>query len=317
MDACLPALRTLAVTCAGAKEGERALIVTDSGADAAIVDAMDGVLGSLGLEVNVASSAPAELPGAEPPDDVGAAMLQADVIFELTSVFIGSCTSRQNACAKGARYCSVPGLSTGTLRPGGPFAADFHALGEKARRLAERFDEATEFHLTSGAGTDLRGSFAGRKGRPLWGIADQPGGYAAPPDIELGASPVEGTAEGIVMVDGSLLFLGPDQLSSVVELRFEAGRLTAIHGKEGGRLQRAIELSGDERMRTLAELSIGLNPFSRPGGSALELEGILGGAHIAVGNNIAYGGINDARSHIDCVMLSATLSLDGVAVDAR
>ena len=68
-------------------------------------------------------------------------------------------------------------------------------------------------------------------------------------------------------------------------------------------------------MRSLAEVSIGLNPFSRPGGSALELEGILGGAHVAVGNNLAYGGSVEARSHIDCVLLEATLFLDGEPLD--
>ena len=84
---------------------------------------------------------------------------------------------------------------------------------------------------------------------------------------------------------------------------------------EGWRLTDALERSGDERMWSLAEVSIGLNPFSRPGGSALELEGIVGGAHVAVGNNVAYGGTNDARSHIDCVLLSATLWLDGEPLD--
>jgi leucyl aminopeptidase (aminopeptidase T) len=64
-------------------------------------------------------------------------------------------------------------------------------------------------------------------------------------------------------------------------------------------------------MRTLAEVSIGLNPLSRPGGSPLELEGILGGAHIAVGNNVPYGGSVDARAHIDSVLLRGALILDG------
>jgi leucyl aminopeptidase (aminopeptidase T) len=68
-------------------------------------------------------------------------------------------------------------------------------------------------------------------------------------------------------------------------------------------------------MRTLAEVSIGLNPHSRPGGSALELEGIVGGAHVAVGNNVPYGGGVAARSHIDCVLLAAQLHLDGERLD--
>jgi leucyl aminopeptidase (aminopeptidase T) len=244
-------------------------------------------------------------------------MLEADVIFELTSVFVGSCPARRAACEKGARYLTVPGLTWTTLRPGGPFAADFHALGTHARLLAERFDGASEFELTSSSGTSLRGSFEGRRGRPLWGIADRPGGYAAPPDVEVGASPLEGSAEGTVVVDGSLLFLGPDQLGSPVELRFAGGQLVDVAGSEAWRLEDALERSGDERMWALAEVSIGLNPCSRPGGSALELEGIVGGAHVAVGNNVAYGGSNDARSHIDCALLQATLKLDGTPLDPR
>ena len=64
-------------------------------------------------------------------------------------------------------------------------------------------------------------------------------------------------------------------------------------------------------------MSIGLNPLSRAGGSPLELEGIVGGAHVAVGNNVPYGGGVDAPSHIDCVLLDAQLALDGVVLEPR
>ncbi len=314
---CLEALRILATTCGGVREGETALVVTDTGADGAVVEALASLVATLGASVIVIESTPAELPGDDPPAAVGAAMLEADVIFELTSVFIGSCQARRDACAAGARYLTVPGLGWSTLRAGGPFSVDFDALGGHARRLAELFDVAGEFHLTSPLGTDLRGSFDGRKGRPLWGVANERGGYAAPPDIEVGASPVEGTTSGRVIVDGSLLFLGPDQLAAPVELIFDGGRLQAIEGPDAWRLRDALEGSGDDRMWSIAEVSIGLNPSSRPGGSALELEGIVGGAHVAVGNNVPYGGSNDARSHIDCVLLRGQLALDGVPVDPR
>jgi leucyl aminopeptidase (aminopeptidase T) len=310
----MPALRRLALTCAGVSEGETCLIVTDSSADATIVETMATVLEALGADVLVTSSQPAQLPGDEPPTAIGAAMQHADVIFELTSVFIGSSPARQRACENGARYLTVPGLTWTTLRPGGPFAADFAAIASIAQALGERFNDATEFELTSNEGTRLRGSFAGHNGRPLWGVADSAGGYAAPPDIEVGASPAEGSAEGIVCVDGSLLFLGPDQLSQPIELHFREGRLVDLRGREAWRLEDALARADDERMTNLAEVSIGLNPHSRPGGSPLELEGIVGGAHVALGNNVAYGGSVAARSHIDCVLLQATLALDGKAL---
>jgi leucyl aminopeptidase (aminopeptidase T) len=308
----LAALRALAMRCAGVRAGERCLIVTDTDADEGIVAALAAVLDELGATVGTVSSEPVDLPGDAPPDAVGRAILEAEVVFELTSVFAGSSRARREACAAGARYLTVPGLTWTTLRPDGPFSVDFAALGAVARRIAERIDAAREFRLRGPGGTDLRGSFAGRRGRPLWGVADRPGGYAAPPDVEVGASPVEGTAEGVVVVDGSILFLGPDQLASPVELRVSAGRLVDASGPEAWRLLDALERSGDpERMTNVAEVSIGLNPRSRPGGSALELEGIVGGAHVALGNNVAYGGTVDARAHIDCVILSATLALDG------
>jgi len=309
---CVPALRALAVDCAGVNPGEQCLIVTDTAADAEIVDALATVLAALGAAVATASAPPVSLPGDAPPEAVGRAMLGADVIFELTSVFAGSSPARRAACEGGARYLTVPGLTWTTLRPGGPFAVDFEALGAVARALAERIDAAREFRLVGPAGTDLRGSFEGRRGRPLWGVADRPGGYAAPPDVEVGASPAEGIAEGVVVVDGAVLFLGPDQLAAPITLRIADGRLVDADGPEAWRLLDALEGSDDlERMVNLAEVSIGLNPHSRPGGSPLELEGIVGGAHVAFGNNVAYGGEVDARAHIDCVVLSATLELDG------
>lgn len=311
------ALRRLAVVCAAVKEGERCLLVTDTAADAGVVEALAWVLAGLGASVVSVCGDPVALPGDEPPGAVAAAMAEAEVIFEVTSNFAGSSQARRDACARGARYLTVPGLGWGTLRPGGPLYADFEALGDHARRLAASFDAASRFHLTSPAGTDLRGSFAGRAGRPLWGLADAPGGYAAPPDVEVGAAPVEGSASGTVVVDGSVLFLGPDQLAAPIELTFADGLLTGASGPEAWRLLDAIEGSGDPRMRNLAEVSIGLNPLSRPGGSALELEGIVGGAHVALGNNVPYGGGVAARAHIDCVLLEATLSLDGVALDPR
>ena len=310
-------LRRLASACAGVREGERCLIVTDTRADHSVVDSMATVLRTLGAEVTVVVSDPVELPGDEPAAAVRGAMAPAEVgvIFEMTSIFAGSSAARREACARGARYVAVPGLSWRTLRPGGPFMADFAAIGEHARRLGERFDSASEFHLRSRQGTDLRGSFEGRAGRPLWGVVDQPGDYGAPPDIEVGSAPVEGSATGTVVIDGSLLFLSADQLAAPVTLRFSDGELEDASGPDAFRLLDALEGADDPRMRNLAEVSIGLNPLSRPGGSALELEGIVGGAHVALGNNIPYGGEVDARSHIDCVMLSAELLLDGAPLD--
>ncbi len=97
---CLPALKTLATTCGGIKPGERCLIVSDTGADQDVVQSAEAVLTTLGGHVVVVRSDPAELPGDDPPAAVGAAMLEADLILELTSVFIGSCAARRTPASK-------------------------------------------------------------------------------------------------------------------------------------------------------------------------------------------------------------------------
>ena len=122
---CLDALRVLATTCGGLVAGERALIVTDTGADQEIVAAMSAVVRTLGADVVTVGSTPAELPGDDPPAAVGAAMLEADLVIELTSVFIGSCQARRTACEAWAHgRATVPAgrcvrLGAAAGKPGG------------------------------------------------------------------------------------------------------------------------------------------------------------------------------------------------------
>ncbi len=300
--------------CAAARPGETALIVTDFDADQGIVQAFAGALRARGLETTLVACAPAAIPGAQPPASVALAMLGADLILELTSVFIGSAPARVEACKQGARYLTMPGLTWHTLRPGGPFAVDFAAAREPAERLGRRIDAADTYRLVTDAGTDLTGSFAGRRGRPLYGVAATPGAYMAPPDIEVGAAPVEGTSEGVIVIDGPMLFLSDGPPRHPVRVRVQEGRAVAIEGPDAHYLLDALDRCADPRMDVIAEVSVGINPYARPAGSPLELEGALGCAHFALGNNAAYGGSNPAVSHLDSILYNATLYLDGVRV---
>lgn len=193
--------------CAGLRAGEQVAIVSDTGFDPALVEAFarevrarDAVVVSLLME-------PPRLPGEEPPPIVAAAMRSANLVLELTSTFIGSSQARVLACQAGARYLALPAYNKEILRDGGPLSVDFAGIRPTVLRLAERWGAASEYRLTTPAGTDLRGSIRGRKGRALHGIAREPGSYMVPPDIEAGTAPVEGTSEGEAVIDGALLFM--------------------------------------------------------------------------------------------------------------
>ena len=133
----------------------------------------------------------------------------------------------------------------------------------------------------------------------------------APPDIEAGTAPVEGTATGTVVIDGDLLFMGEGPLREPVILHVGEGLVRGIEGKESGRLTRMLERCGDQQMLNLAEVSLAFNPAGTVCSVPMETESARGTAHVALGNSIAYGGVVDAVAHLDCVMRDATLELDG------
>ena len=205
----------------------------------------------------------------------------------------------------------MPGVVMDTFRQGGPLDVDFERLRADAERVGQAWGSAGQFRLTSRGGTDLRGSVEGRPGRVLHGMAREPGSYMAPPDIESGTAPVEGTASGVVVIDGDLLFMGRGPLPEPVVLHVDRGQVVGIEGNERGRLTQMLDRCGDELMSNLAEVSVAFNPAGTICPVPMETESARGTAHVALGNSIAYGGVVNAVAHLDCVMRDATLELDG------
>lgn len=300
--------------CLKVRPGEQVVLLTDGGTDEGVVSRLlESVAQRDGIPLVARMPAP-HLPGAEPPGAVAAMMLEAGAVIELTSLFIGSSLARRKATERGVRYLAMPGVLVETFRPGGPLDVDFEQLRSDAERVGKAWGSASEFRLTSRGGTDLRGSVAGLPGRVLHGMATEPGAYMAPPDIESGTAPVEGTASGTVVIDGDLLFMGRGPLAEAVALHISGGQMVGVEGPESGRLTSMLERCADDRMANLAEVSVAFNPAGTICSVPMETESARGTAHIALGNSIAYGGVVNAVAHLDCVMRDATLELDGRAV---
>ena len=318
---CLDALRVLATTCAGVTAGRALPDRHRHGRRPGHRRGDGGTLGALGRDVVDRRVGPRR-PSGRRSAGAGGRRDARGRRRSSSSPRSSSARARPGGrpARQGARYLTVPGL---TLDDAATAAARSRPtstrVGDRARRLAERLDAATEFRLTQRRRhRPAAAASTAAAGRPLWGIADRPGGYAAPPGHRGRREPGRGDRRG----RGRRRRLAPlPRPGSARRARSSSasrpGRLVDVAGAEAWRLTDALERSGDERMTNLAEVSIGLNPCSRPGGSALELEGIVGGAHVALGNNVAYGGSVDARSHIDCVLLGATLALDGEPLDPR
>ena len=67
------------------------------------------------------------------------------------------------------------------------------------------------------------------------------------------------------------------------------------------------KFSGDFRMRHVAEFGIGTNPLAEDVGSMIEGEKIQGTVHVALGDDKAMGGDNEATEHWDHVLTDVTL----------
>jgi len=84
-------------------------------------------------------------------------------------------------------------------------------------------------------------------------------------------------------------------------------------GAQAESLQQILQTYG-EASRNVAELGIGTNPYAIITGAVLEDEKVKHTVHVALGDNATIGGTVVADSHLDGIVLSPTLLVDGVTI---
>ena len=155
----------------------------------------------------------------------------------------------------------------------------------------------------------------GRRGNALTCVVDKPGMFSPVPNIEANVSPIEGSAEGKIVVDASIPYIGIGLLREPVKMTVNKGFITEIQGGyQADVLRRDLESKNDPNVYNIAELGVGLNPRSEMTGIMLDDEGVLGSAHIGIGTSITLGGKLKAAVHYDLVLWKPTIKLDGKTV---
>ena len=170
---------------------------------------------------------------------------------------------------------------------------DWDAETEKMRRIADRFDAASEVRIV-GAGTDLRLGIEGRTCAVDDGHINMPGG-------EVFLSPLETETEGVVSFsEYPAVYFG--QEVGGAWLRFEGGRVVDA-GAAANEEYLLATLDTDPGARILGELGIGCNPgITRHMRNTLFDEKIYGTVHLALGRSYTVtGGVNDSAVHWDIV----------------
>jgi leucyl aminopeptidase (aminopeptidase T) len=254
--------------------------------------------------------------GAEPGEEIARRMAQADVVIAITTYSLSHTDTREKACQAGARVASMPMFEPQMFYPGGPMAADYQQVAEDSRAIAELLTVAQKAVIRSREGTDLSFSLAGRPGGVDGGIYTVKGAWGNLPAGEAYIAPVEGTAEGRVVVpkDGGV------DITEEMTLIFQSGWVREIRGggKGGDKLRQLMQFDSDAEehrlRRNLAELGIGTNPNAKSPTNVLEAEKIKGTVHVAVGDSAHMGGQISCDLHEDFILPQPDLILDGKLV---
>jgi leucyl aminopeptidase (aminopeptidase T) len=293
--------------------GESVVIVTDQKL-LTIAELVGEAANAVGASVVTCIIPQRSQDGQEPPPPVAAAMAEANVIFSPVSVSITHTRAVRSALDRGARAILMTAYTGEIITSAGLLETDFEAQAEVCRRLGAALNDGEMLRLTSPKGTDLSFSIADRRVNMLTNIPD-PGQLAPVPDIEVNVVPLEGSANGILIADASVPYLGIGVLKEPIICKVEDGFITSMEGGEQALvLREALEVHQNRNCFNVAELGIGLNPNAKLTGRMLDDEGVLGTIHIGIGTSHTLGGSVVAPTHYDLLMWDPTIEIDGTVV---
>jgi leucyl aminopeptidase (aminopeptidase T) len=186
--------------------------------------------------------------------------------------------------------------------------ADYELLYQEGQRLAAVWQAASQIHLSTPAGTELSAPIGGEAVFVECGFATEPGQEAAFSDGEVSQMPRQGTAQGVIVVDGPIAHVGlPDE---PIRLQVRNGRVVSVDGLSGQANELRHIIENVHNADNIAEIGIGLNPACRQNGDFEEEKKGRGNVHVAIGDNVFYGGDVNSSVHMDMVLYQATVRLD-------
>ena len=291
--------------CLAVREGETMLVVCNP-ATIGLAERLRAEGGKAGADAITMLMTERPSHGAEPPAPVAAAMEAADVVLAPTIQSLSHTAARREANEAGARVATLPEVTEEMLAR--VMSADMDGLVRKGTAVAERLTAGGEARITCPNGSDLRLGLGDRAGIPDTGDLTAPGAFGNLPCGEGFIAPLEGTSEGKLVVDGTIAAIG--RVSEPVELTIEAGHLVAASGTQGERLMELLTVHGPDGTN-VAELGVGTNEKAILSGDLLEDEKILGTCHVAFGASAGIGGTVQVPVHIDVVVTTPDLTIDG------
>ncbi|SEC08635.1 aminopeptidase [Paenibacillus sp. GP183] len=293
--------------CLGLQEKETFLVVSDD-AKKELAESLYEAGKSLGAEAVLMVMKERAKSGEEPPAAIASAMASSQVVICITKHSLTHTQARKKAAAAGARVATMPGITEDMFLEGA-ISADYNQVKALTEKVTGILTHGKHVRIEKD-GYALSFSMEGRSGIPSTGMYLNPGESGNLPSGEGYIAPLEGTASGQILVDGSVAGIG--KLLSPMLLKVEQGRLVNAEGDDAA--DELLRMLGDGDGRLLGEFGIGTNDKARITGVVLEDEKVYGTIHVAFGSNHTFGGTIEAGVHIDCVVKQPDVYLDGLLI---
>ena len=290
--------------CLGLKKGEKVLIVTDSKLYA-LSKQFFKEAEKITDKVAIVKIPIPKVNGTEPSKEIADEMLKYDVELLITTKSLTHTQARKNACSNGARIVTMPGITEETVKRA--LNLEYSELAKNNKKLMKILTHGKTATITTEKGTNLVMNIKGRKCFDDNGIYNKKGSYGNLPAGEVAVAPIEGTTNGIFVVDAS--FAGIGKLRKSLKIHVKDGYALKFEGNNARKVENLVNPLG-KAARNTAEFGIGTNPKAKVSGCVLEDEKVIGTVHIALGNNISLGGKVNVPLHLDGIMTKPTVFID-------
>ncbi|MGB9710655.1 MAG: aminopeptidase [Thermodesulfovibrio sp.] len=200
----------------------------------------------------------------------------------------------------GARYASMPLFDPSMLD--GAMCADWIKLNKRGIAIKKLLDSISKLYLETPNGTEIVLFKGKRKVHIDSGILSRKGSFGNLPAGEVFFAPLEGSAEGKLVIE----WAPTRKLNLPLILNVKQGKVVSIEGNEPYKRELEEKLNKVEN-KNIAELGIGINDRASKPDNILESEKILGTVHIALGDNSSFGGKIRTPFHQDFIFFNPTL----------
>jgi len=292
--------------CLCLKSSEKLLIVYDSKKNK-IANSFLSVGKRITEKVTLLKIKEPKINGEEPSKDIADKMLKYDVILLITSKSLSHTDARRKACENGARLASMPNINEDIIKRS--VVVDYKKMSRRAMKIQNILKKSKHVKIINNLGTDISMNIQGREiNGANEGIMSKKGDWGNLPAGEVYLSPLEGSSNGILVVDKS--FAGIGKLKKPIKIIVKDGFAVKILGSEGDKLDKILKSINDKDAYNIAELGIGTNDRAKINGCVLEDEKVFGTAHIALGNNRGFGGKINVPVHLDGIFSKPTIFVD-------